>query len=205
MRPARLLIAGLIASISLTAIGQTPPAAAPMRITGTVERLEGRTLTVKTPEGSGDIVLPPELRITNNRKASLADIGPNVFLGTTAVLKSDGKLHATEVHLFPESMRGTGEGHRPWFADNTTMTNGSVTTMTNGSAQQQGTADGSVVLKVSYKGGEKEVYVAPDVPITIIEAGDLSLLKPGTKIASLVRQKEDGTAVALMVSVGGHF
>jgi hypothetical protein len=189
----------------MTALGQTPPPAAPMRINGTIERLAGDTLTVKTPEGSGDITLPPGLRVTNNRKASLSEIGPNVFIGTTAVLKSDGELHATEVHLFPESMRGTGEGHRPWFADNTTMTNGSVTTMTNGTAQQSGTADGSVVLKVSYKGGEKNVHVAPDVPITMIEAGDMSLLKPGTKIVALVSPQPDGSAVALMVSVGGKF
>jgi hypothetical protein len=206
MRTAQLVIAGLIASLSMTALGQTPPPpAAPMRINGTIERLEDRTLTVKTPEGSGDITLPPGLRVTNNRKASLSEIGPNVFIGTTAVLKSDGELHATEVHLFPESMRGTGEGHRPWFADNTTMTNGSVTTMTNGTARQSGTADGSVVLKVSYKGGEKNVHVAPDVPITMIEAGDMSLLKPGTKIVALVSPQADGSAVALMVSVGGQF
>jgi hypothetical protein len=205
MRIARFLIAGLIASLSLPVLAQTQPPATPMRINGTIEQLEGRTLTIKTPEGSGAITLPPELRITNNRKASLSDIGPNVFLGTTAVLKSDGELHATEVHLFPESMRGTGEGHRPWFADNTTMTNGSVTTMTNGTAQQSGKADGSVVLKVSYKGGEKNVHVAPDVPITMIEAGDMSLLKPGTNIVALVQPQADGSAVALLVSVGGQF
>ena len=205
MRLTRFLFAGLIVSVSLHAAGQAPPPAAPTRVAGTIERLEGRTLFVRTSEGSGAIALPPELRITNNRKVSLTDIGPNVFIGTTAVLKSDGKLHATEVHIFPESMRGSGEGHRPWFADNTTMTNGNVTTMTNGSAQQQGKADGGVVLKVSYKGGEQEVLVAPDVPVTMIEAGDMSLLKPGARILCLVQTKPDGSAVALLVSVGGYF
>jgi hypothetical protein len=215
MRMVPLMISSVIALLSAQAIAQTiaqtttgapaPPPAAPVRIVGTIEQLAGRTLTVKTPEGSAAIALPENLRITNNRKASLAEIGSGVFVGTTAVLRKDGKLHATEVHIFPEAMRGTGEGHRPWFAADTTMTNGSVTTMTNGSAQQKEGANGEVVLKVAYKGGEQEVHVAPDVPITMLEAGDMSMLKPGAPVVGLVRPNPDGGAVALMISVGGFF
>ena len=211
MRMVPLLMSSLIALLSVQVTAQTqvatpaPQPAGPVRITGTIERLEGRTLTIKTQEGSGAITLPENLRITNNRKASLEEIGANTFVGTTAVLRKDGKLHATEIHIFPEAMRGTGEGHRPWFAADTTMTNGSVTTMTNGSAQQKAGADGEVMLKVAYKGGEKEVLVAPDVPVTMVEAGDMSMLKPGTPVVGLVRTNPDGGAVALMISVGGHF
>lgn len=206
MNLARTLFAGLImASLPVLAQVDSHPAAAPIRITGTVEGLEGRVLTVKTAEGSGKITLPAELRITNNRKASLKDIGPNTFVGSTAVKQADGKLHATEVHIFPEAMRGSGEGHRPWFATDTTMTNGSVTTMTNGSAQTQGGTNGDVVLKVTYKEGVQDILVSPDVPVTMMEAGDISMLKPGAKVACLVRPTTEGQAVALLVSVGGHF
>lgn len=205
MNLSRLLLGVCFATASLPSVAQNSPPAAPMRISGTIESIEGSVLTVKTPEGSGKITLPPGIRISSNRKASLKDIGPNVFIGTTAVKKGDGKLHATEVHIFPESMRGSGEGHRPWFAADTTMTNGSVTTMTNGSAKQQASVNGEVVLKVAYKGGEQDVLVADDVPITMMEPGDLSMLKPGVQVVSLVRPVNDGTAVALMVSVGGHF
>jgi hypothetical protein len=204
MRTATLLIATLC-TLPLAASQAAAPEPAPTRLMGTVERVESNKLVIKTAEGSGTVTLPENLRVTNNRKASLTEINSGAFIGTTAVQREDGKLHATEVHIFPEAMRGSGEGHRPWFAADTTMTNGSVTTMTNGSARQQQTANGDVVLTVAYKGGKQEVLVGPDVPVTMLEPGDRSMLKPGTKIVALVREEKDGTATALMISVGAFF
>lgn len=206
MRPATLLIVTLFTLPFAASQAAAPaPEPAPTRFMGTIERVEGNRLFVKTAEGSGIVTLPENLRVTNNRQVSVSEISSGAFIGTTAVQRKDGKLYATEVHIFPEAMRGSGEGHRPWFAADTTMTNGSVTMMTNGSARQQQTANGGVVLKVAYKGGEQEVLVGPDVPVTMLEPGDRSLLKPGSKIVAFVREEQDGTATALMISVGAFF
>src|SRR5258706_1701668 len=137
-----LLRAGfLIAVLAIPVFAQNPASGQAARILGTIDSFNGQILLVKSQDGQTvSITIPSDLKVMANAKASLADIKPGDFVGSAADKGPDGKLHAEEVHIFPESMRGTGEGHRPMGPDpNRTMTNGTVSvagpqdrTMTNG-------------------------------------------------------------------------
>jgi hypothetical protein len=94
------------------ASAQEPP---PVRIRGTIERLDGATYVVKARDGAElKVTAADKAQIAGIIKASLSDIKQNSFVGVTAMPQADGSLSAVEVHIFPESMRGTGEGHYPW-------------------------------------------------------------------------------------------
>jgi hypothetical protein len=154
-----------------------PPAeAAPqVRLRGTVQALEGPVLTVLTEsDGPVAVTVGPNVGINGLAARTLDDIGDNTFVGTTAVRGSDGRWDATEVHIFPEAMRGAGEGHYPWDLPESTMTNAAVT----GTA----TAGEDRTLKLRYATGEVEVDVGPDVPIVELVPGDRSLLVSGATV-----------------------
>ena len=193
----------LFALFALPVFAQNPAQGQPPRILGTVDSFNGQILSVKAQDGQvASITVPPDLKVMANAKASLADIKPGDFVGSAADKGPDGKLHAEEVHIFPEAMRGTGEGHRPMGPDpNRTMTNGTVTmagpedrTMTNGTVSGvSGGSSRTIVLK--YKDGEQVIEVAPDTPIVTRVLGDRSLLRPGAAVLVLAAQK-DGSLVA---------
>ena len=128
-------------------------------------------------------------------KATLADIKPGSFVGSAAMPQADGSQKALEVHIFAESQRGTGEGHRPFTVPNSTMTNGTVGDMV--------TATDGGTLIVKYKDGEKKIVVPPGVPIVRYEIGDRSELKPGVHITALnAVKKADGAIEAPRLNVG---
>ena len=164
---------------------------------GYLDSFSGSTLTVKAEDGQTfSVTVPAELRIMANAKTALRDIKPGDFVGSAADKGPDGKLHAEEVHIFPEAMRGTGEGHRPMGPDpNRSATAGTVAaadpearTMTNGTVS--GAQGGS--LKIEYKGGVQEIEVAANVPIITLVVGDRNLLKPGATVAIVAAQKDGG-------------
>jgi hypothetical protein len=130
-------------------------------------------------------------------KATLADIKEGTFIGSGALPQADGTQKAVEVHIFPESMRGTGEGHRPWDgAPNSTMTNGTV-----GGAVVTGVEGG--VITVKYKDGEKKIVVPPGTPIVRYEIGTKADLKIGAGVTiTAAAKKPDGTFEAARVNVG---
>jgi hypothetical protein len=104
---------------------QQPP---PMRIRGTIERVDGSVYVIKARDGA-ELKLPlgDKPQIAGVAKASLSDIKQGSFVGVTAMPQADGTQRALEVHIFPESMRGTGEGHYPWDLNpQSTMTNANV-------------------------------------------------------------------------------
>ena len=196
-----LLRAGfLIAVLAIPVFAQNPASGQAARILGTIDSFNGQTLSVKSQDSQTvSITIPPDLKVMANAKASLADIKPGDFVGSAADKGPDGKLHAEEVHIFPESMRGTGEGHRPMGPDpNRTMTNGAVTmmgpedrTMTNGTVSGvSGSASRTITLK--YKDGEQVIEVSPGTPIVMRVPGDRSLLKPGAAVLVLAGQKDGG-------------
>ncbi len=198
MRIAPVLVTGVMMAMALPALAQNAAPAAPVaRFAGTVEKSDGKTVTVKTDQGPVTFSIAADTAINTRKPAKLSDIGPNTFLGTTAVEKN-GKMEATEIHIFPEAMRGAGEGHRPMQAPATTMTNGNVTTMTNGSVAS--IANGGT-MKVAYKGGEKEVTVPAGVEVTMIQPLPASALKVGTKITGQARQNADGTITGTIIQV----
>ena len=191
----RLLLAGaLITLLALPAAAQNTPQGTPMRIRGTVEKLDGQNLTVKSREGPElTIALAPNFTVSAVVKKSLTDIKAGDFVGAASMKGTDGKLHALEVLIFPEAMRGTGEGERPWdLTPGSLMTNATVSGIT-GAPQGQ-------TLKVTYKGGESEIVVAPSTPIVTFAPGDASLLKPGAAIITVASKQPDGSLTASRVT-----
>jgi len=166
------------------------------RVRGTIEKLDGGVLAVKTSDGHAmRIKLTDDARVVGVVKASMADIKPGSFIGSAAMPQPDGSQKALEVHIFPEAMRGTGEGHRPYTIPNSTMTNGTV-------GNPVASVEGNAVM-LSYKGGEKKIVVPPGVPIVRYEIGDRSDLKPGAAFTILSAvKKSDGTFETNRVNVG---
>jgi hypothetical protein len=192
-----------IALFTAPALAQNPQ----VRFRGIVASFDGATLVVQTPDGkTTSVAVPADVRINANGKARLSDIKPGDFVGSAADKGPDGKLHAEEVHIFPEAMRGTGEGHRPMGPNpNRTMTNGTVAmndpearTMTNGTVSAA-SGMGTVTLTVHYKDGDQMIEVAPDTPIVTILPGDRSLLKTGATV-SVVAVQKDGALTATILT-----
>jgi hypothetical protein len=190
----------LVAVVAIPGLAQNPASGQAARILGTVVSFNGQILSVKSQDSrTVSISIPSDLKVMANAKASLADIKPGDFVGSAADKGPDGKLHAEEVHIFPESMRGTGEGHRPMGPDpNRTMTNGAVTrmgpedrTMTNGTVSGVG-GGSSRTLMLKYKDGEQVIEVSPETPIVTRVPGDRNLLKPGAAVLVLAVEKESG-------------
>jgi hypothetical protein len=129
-------------------------------------------------------------------RASLADIKPGEFVGSTAMPGPDGTLKAVEVHIFPETMRGTGEGHRPWdLKPQSTMTNANI-------EQSVAGVDGQI-LTVKYKGGEKKIVVTPDTVVVTYAPGDEKELKPGVAIfVTNGKKMADGSIVTPRITYG---
>lgn len=165
-----------------------PPAAAvpQVRVRGTVVAFEEPVMTVQTEaDGPVAVTVGPQVGINGLAARSLSDIGNNTFIGTTAVRDREGRWQATEVHIFPEAMRGAGEGHYPWDLPESTMTNAAVSGVV--------TAENGRTLNLRYPAGEVAVHVAEDVPIVELVPGDRSLLVPGAAV--FVLGAPDGDAV----------
>jgi hypothetical protein len=167
-----LTAAGLAATIAVSPVwGQAP---APTRLIGTIERADGSTLVVKTATSERQVSVAANTPVFGLEKATLADVKPGVFVGVGATPQPDGSQRAIRVIIFTESMRGLGEGHRPWDRPGTTMTNATVETSVSQVAGQ--------VLTVKFKGGEKNIVIGPEAAIMTYVAGDKSELKPGANV-----------------------
>lgn len=168
-------------------------------VRGKISAVEGQTLRVTTAGGEVLVHLPQNLRITGVAAAKLADIIPGTYVGTAAQKQADGTLRALEVHIFPESGRGTGEGHRPWdLQPGSTMTNANVEKVEQVVVEKiQGQ-----MLTLKYKGGEAKVFVPPGTPIVRNVPGDRTLLKPGVGVMIPAIQGADGTITAARVAAG---
>jgi hypothetical protein len=168
-----------------------------MRVRGAIERIDGSTLYVKTRDGADlKINLAATPVFTAIIPATLADLKPGTYVGSAAMPGPDGGLRALEVHIFPEAMRGTGEGHRPWDGGaQATMTNANVETAVAG-------VDGHV-LTLKFKDGEKKLVVTPETAIVSFAPGDRAEVKAGTKIFIAAAQKQpDGSLQATRISYG---
>jgi hypothetical protein len=182
----KIAIAALIALAVGPAFAQSPPAGTPTRIRGTVDKLDGQNLMVKSRDGQTlTIELAANVAVITLVKKSIADIKAGDYVASTGVKGTDGKIHAIEVRIFPEAARGTGEGQYPWdLMPDSIMTNATV-----GKVDQ---APQGPVLHVSFKGTESEYTVGPDVPVLANGPGDISLLKPGVAVFVIAVKHEDG-------------
>jgi hypothetical protein len=189
-----LIAAAMVVASSLFAVAQQPPS--PTRVRGTIERVDGDVLSVKSRSGEDvKLHMTGDMRLVGIIKISLADIKLGSFIGTTTVPGPDGRNNAVEVHVFPEDMRGTGEGTRPYdLRPNSTMTNATVAETVAGNDGQN--------LMIKYKDGEKKVVVGPDTPVVTYVAADKSDLKPGAKIIAFVKQLPAGSFETNRISVG---
>lgn len=187
-------VALLALALSGVAFAQTA-ATKPQRIRGDIVSLDGDVL--KVHRRSGDTVsidVKPTVTVSAVKAMQLSDIKPGSFIGTAATTGTDGKLTATEVVVFPESARGTGEGHYAWdLGPNSSMTNANVDTVFQGASGRD--------LKLSYKGGNNTVTVPPGVPVVTFTPAARTDLSPGKKVFVVATPAAQGMYAAQRVVV----
>jgi ribosome maturation factor RimP len=175
------------------ALAQNPPT---VRVRGTIEKVDGDTLIVRSRDGADLKIVPASNPlIIAIVKATVADIKQGSFVGVTGMPQPDGSQRAIEVHIFPESMRGTGEGHYPWDLR-------PQSTMTNANVEQTVAAMEGQTLTLKYKDGEKKIIVPADAVIVTYVPGDKAELKPGTKIIVAATKQEDGSLRTPRINYG---
>jgi hypothetical protein len=170
-----------------------------VRVRATIESVDGQMVTAKSRDGAElKIHLADNAPVNEVVKESLSDIKPNSFVAVTAMPQPDGSQKATAVIIFPEAMRGLGEGHRPWdFVPNSTMTNATVDTSV-------ASVDGEK-LTVKSKDGENIVQITPTTEIATYAKKSLADLKPGQKIfIAATKKNPDGTLEAANISFGDY-
>ena len=188
-----------LAALSFALICIALPASAQetVRIRGTIERIEGPVYVVKNRDGA-----ELKLTVTDNplfvaiAPSTMADIKPGMFVGSAGMMQPDGTQKAIEVHIFSESMRGTGEGHYDWdLKPQSKMTNANVEQTVAG-------VDGQM-LSVKYKDGEKKLLVTPETVVVTYVMGNRDELKPGTKIfVAAAKKQPDGTMQTPRITYG---
>ncbi|HEX2941092.1 MAG TPA: DUF5666 domain-containing protein [Rhodopila sp.] len=185
-----MTLAGLTALDAIPALAQ-----ALSRVRGSIESVGPDSLKVRTRAGDTvTLKLAEDLKITEIAPIDVSAIKPGAFIGTAAVTQPDGTLKAREVQVFPESMRGLGEGHRPWdLGANSTMTNGTVGDLKVSNGRH---------LTLTYKGGEQKVFVPPGVPVITYEPGSRALLKPGAHVIIFANHAADNSLTATRIGVG---
>jgi len=189
-----LVAVAMVAASTICAIAQQPPS--PSRVRGTIEAVDGDVLAVKSRAGEDvKLHMTGDVRVVGITRIALADIKVGSFIGTTTVPGPDGANNAVEVHVFPENMRGTGEGSRPYdLKPNSSMTNATV--------EQSVVGNDGHTLNIKYKDGEKKVLVSPDTPVVTYVPADKTDLKPGAKVIAFMKKLPDGSYETNRVSVG---
>lgn len=183
---------GLLGALATPAFAQDT-----VRVRGTIDRVEGNVYVIKARGGTETKVnLPDNVMVVALTKASLADIKQGSYVGVAGMPQADGSQKALEVHIFPEAMRGTGDGHRGWDLQPSS-------TMTNGAVEQTAASANGQVLTLKYKDGEKKIGVSPDTPIVTYTPGEKSELKPGAPIFIAAATKlPDGSLQTPRINVG---
>jgi hypothetical protein len=184
-------------SFALVCIVLPASAQESIRVRGTIERIEGPVYVVKNRDGA-----EVKLTVTDNPQfvaiapSKIADIKPGMFVGSAGTMQPDGTQKAIEVHIFPESMRGIGEGHYDWDLKPGTK-------MTNGNVEQSVAAVDGPILSVKYKDGEKKLLVTPETVVVTYVMGSKDELKPGTKIfVAAAKKQPDGTVQTPRITYG---
>jgi len=189
----RIILAALAAGLlSLPAWAQTAP---PQRIRGTITAVHGNMLMVDSRDGQKlEITLNDPLTVATVKKVDLASVGQGAFIGTATRPAAGGKLVAIEVLVFPEAMRGTGEGHYAWDLEpGSMMTNATVSGVVSGNDGHE--------LSLTFKGDSNKVIVPPNVPVVTFAPATKEDLKPGAKVFLGATRNADGKLTAGRVTV----
>jgi len=200
----KLRILSTTALVLASAVSAVQAQQQAQRLAGTIERVEVNTILAKSRDGGAVTVqLPENVVVTAVFKATVADIKPGAYIGSGAVPQADGSQKAVEVHIFAESMRGQGDGHRPgWYgAPNGTMTNGAVEP--TGTVSTVGGPGGEPSFVVKYKEGDKRIVVPANAHIVRYEVGSKGDLKAGAPFSIQAAAKQpDGTFTTPRINVG---
>lgn len=192
---AHRILAGAVLAAGIAFASAAFPQAT-TRVRGVIEKVEARTISVTSREGPVvAFALPETARISAVAKATLADIKPGSYVGIAAMPRPDGSQMAIEVLIFPEAMRGAGEGHRPWdLMPESTMTNATV-------ADTVQKVEGHT-LTLTYKDGQKSIVVPPEAPIVTFVPASMADVKPGVRVFTNVAKAADGASSAASLVVG---
>ena len=166
-----------------------------VRYRGTIEAVDGSTVTIKPRMGeTKTVTFGNDTKILAASNGKLSDIKSESYIGTAAIPQPDGTQKALQVTVFSSSLRGTADGHYPWdLGSNSTMTNGAIGSLSG--------TDGRTLL-VKYQGGEKKVVVPDDVPVTLVDPGEKSILVPGSKLVAFTKKGADGALTAPILIIG---
>lgn len=190
-----LSLAAVVAFVALFVVPAAAQTPAPVRVAGTIGKLDGNALTVGTNDGqTTTVILAADAAVYGVEKRTVGDIKPGDYLASGGIKGTDGKIHAVEVRIFPETLRGSGEGQRPWSV----KPDGVMTNATVGTVDQS--PEGGVI-HVTYKDGQSDYTIGPDVPVLAYVAGDRDLLKPGAAVLVFAQKQPDGTLTANRVTV----
>lgn len=188
---------GAVAAAVIGLLSVTSAVAAPARIRGEIAAVDGKVLTIRTTSGEEvKVALADKVQVGAVARATLADIGPDAYVGAAGMPQPDGTVKALEVHIFPAALRGAGEGNRDFdLAPGSTMTNAAVTGKVD--------VEGGSKLTLTYKGGSKTLIVPPKTPIVKLVSGSISDVKPGVGIIVFRAEPgEGGTYTADRITVG---
>lgn len=188
---AGLALFGVLSALPAMAQSQPPQ----QRIRGTIEAMDGSVMTIAARGGStATVTVADDAMVRTIAPADIHDIKPGTYIGSAAMPQADGSLQALEVQVFPESMRGVGEGQHPFD-----LKPGS--TMTNATAGDVTGTDGRVVT-MRYQGVETRLVVPPDAPVITYEPGNRSQLVKGAHVIVMAVKADDGSLVSHAVQVG---
>jgi hypothetical protein len=171
----------------------------PLRVRGAIEGVDGQTLSVKGRDGAMmKVKLADGARVLTLNKMTLADVKQGTFVGITAMPQPDGSQKAVEIHIFPEPMRGTGEGHYPWdLTPNSTMTNANV--------ESSVVSNDGQTLTMKYKDGEKKVMVPPGTEVVMFAPATVADIKAGQKFfVPNAKKLDDGTLESGVIIIGSN-
>jgi hypothetical protein len=209
-RKLAVLVAVCCMAAMLQACGNRSSAATSSdHVRGTVQSLDGQVLTVATSTGSVRVELAPSTHVATVVQSDRAHLTDGSFLGITSVTQPDGSERAVEVHVFPEAMRGTGEGSYGWDlpgvgGGGSKMTNGTaaVSKMTNGTVSAREAGSLTLQYKDGASGGSQTITIPPGIPVVAIEPGQSTDLQPGAHVFVVAHRTSDGTLTADRVLAG---
>ena len=173
-----------------------------MHLKGAIQSVDGQSFAMSGSAAPVTVNMNSQTKIASLEAAQLADITQGMFVGTAALPQPDGTLKALEVHIFPEAMRGTGEGYRPFpQVAQGTMTNATISNIVG---TQGAVTDDGLKLTLKYKDGEKTVVVPKGTPVVLLGKGDASMLKPGAEVSVTGTKDASGvTATRILVGLNG--
>jgi hypothetical protein len=186
-------------ALALLLAASLAAAQTPLRVRGAIEGVDGQTLSVKGRDGAMmKVKLADGARVLTLNKMTLADVKQGTFVGITAMPQPDGSQKAVEIHIFPEPMRGTGEGHYPWdLMPNSTMTNANV--------ESSVVSNDGQTLTMKYKDGEKKVTVPPGIEVVMFAPATVADIKPGQKFfVPNAKKLDDGTLESGVIIIGSN-